>query len=716
MKHFRVQMQQQLDVMAVTGKLFRANINGDEVWNTYLDAFDKDPFDKDPVFRDPEKTIHNCNHCNNFMRRYGNIVALTDEGNIITLFGFKGVGEFESVSALLNTIILNSGISNVFFETFEELKNLPYEAFKRSQTIYRLGVHENVKRYTKADAEAYGGGVVKENQVIKFEHMSIFLDKMFVKKGQGSIESILADYRDNKEVFKRAMNEISIDTLNLVKDLINQGSLLDGNTHIEKIDAILPLAQVYKDVPSTHQDNWCWLHSYEFLYAKFKNTLIGVLCSELSEGMEINKACQNWNKRVDPINYMKASAPITQKQIKEAKIFVEDNGYESAFKRRPATIDDIKSSEILHMNSDGGAKNTDISVFDGVKSTSTRHKRNEFEGIEEIFIEKFMKDILPGCTSVEVFLKNNQEDNMVTLTTAASNDSKPIFKWNNNYSWTFNGNLAGKSMIKNAVKSQGGAVDGVLRFSIMWAEDTQDDSDLDAHCKQPNGREIYYNRKKDKNTLGVLDIDIINPQNHKRGDKKVVENITWPDITKMPEGDYKLFIHQYSEKNSKGFKAEIEFGEEFHEYQHRQGLRQSAKAQIAIVSLKDGKFTIKHVLQPTDGMGFDKEFYNLKTNHFHKVNLMCLSPNHWGENKVGNKYYLFMLEGAQASKSIRSFHNENLKGDLVVHRKVMEVLANTTMVDSKPKELSGLGFNATVRDEVILRLKGSHKRVVKIKF
>ena len=42
-------------------------------------------------------------------------------------------------------------------------------------------------------------------------------------------------------------------------------------------------------------------------YLKFRNTLIGVLCSELSEGMELNKACENWNKRVDPINYKKAS-------------------------------------------------------------------------------------------------------------------------------------------------------------------------------------------------------------------------------------------------------------------------------------------------------------------------------------------------------------------------------------------------------------------------
>ena len=712
MKHFREQMQQQLAVLIETGKLFRADITGDEIWNTYLNSFDEDP-----IFRDPEKTIHDCNHCNNFIRRYGNIVAIDENNNIITLFDFIGVGEFEPVSSVLNDTIKSATIKNVFFETFEELQTLPYESCNKNAETFRLGVHENVKRYTKQDAEAHGGGVVEENQVIKFEHMSLMLDKRFVKRGQGSIEALMSTYRDNKEVFKRAMDGISIDTFELVKDLISQGSLLDGTTHLDKIDAILPLAQAYKNVPSTHQDNWCWLHSYGFLHAKFRNTLIGVLCSELSEGMELNKACQNWNKRVDPINFMKAKSPITEKQIQNAKIFVEKHGYESAFKRRPATIDDIKSSEILHMNSDGGDKNPNISIFDGVKSTSTRHKRSEFNGVEEMYIEDFMEDVLPGCTSVEVYLRNNHEDNMVTLTTSDTDNSKPIFKWDNNYSWTFNGNLAGKSMIKNAVKAQGGGVDGVLRFSIMWAEDNTDDSDLDAHCKEASGFEIYYNRKLSVNTGGELDIDIIHPQSHKRDSKhKVVENITWPDITRMADGIYKMFIHQYNERNSKGFKAEIEFGGEFYEYEHRQGLMQGIKFPIADVKLKDGKFSIEHIHQPYDGLGTDKVFYKLKTNHFHKVNLMCLSPNHWGENTSGNKYYMFMLEGAQSNQSMRSFHNENLKGDLLVHRKVMEVLANTTMIESKPKELSGLGFNSTVRDEVILRLQGTHKRVVKVKF
>ena len=96
---------------------------------------------------------------------------------------------------------------------------------------------------------------------------------------------------------------------------------------------------------------------------------------------------------------------------------------------------------------------------------------------------------------------------------------------------------------------------------------------------------------------------------------------------------------------------------------------------------------------------------------------MCLSPNHWEKNNVGNKHYFFMLDGCKTPIAIRSFHSENLNTDLVSHRKVMEVLGATNKIESNgAPQLSGLGFNATVRDEVILKLTGTHKRMVKVKF
>lgn len=704
MIQFQKKIQAQFNKMSQSGKLFRVALTGLEVWELYISSF---PKEFNPVFRDPNSTSKNCNHCSNFIRRYGNIVSINDKYEIVTMFDVDAGEEYAAAAETLTKTIKKSKVVEVFFETFNELNKLPYESCSKNNAVFRLGIDKNVKRYTKEEAELYG--VVKPDEVRTFNHMHLSLDKAFVDQSGKSVEAIMGEYRDAKNVFQRAMETISLDTFELVRDLIRQGSLLNGDAHLFKVEQMVPLRKEYDELAKKQRDNWCWVKSYGFQLAKFKNELIGVLCTELAEGEELNKACQSWNKRVDPVNYMKAIAPITKKQIEEAKKFIEDNGLEEAFDRRFATIDDIKVSEILHANV-GEGKIKKISIFDGVKPTSTQHKRSEFEGVEEVPIEKFMTDILPTCKSVEVLLTGAHQGNLVSLTTTNDTEAKRIFKWDNDYSWTFNGNLAGKSQIKEAVKSAGGKIDGVLRFSIVWNEDGRDILDFDAHAKEPSGAEIYYAspyRGAGKSPMsGNLDVDMINPQG------KGVENIVWSDIKRMKDGVYRFWIHNFNGRSNHGFKAEIEFEGETYSYEHNQNTM--GNLHVAEVTLNDGKFTIKHLI-PESGVS-SKELYGLDTNKFHKVNLMCLSPNHWGNNNVGNKHYMFMLDGCKAPTAIRSFHNENLTPELAKHRKVLEVLGNTAMIEPAEKQLSGLGFNATVRDELIVKLQGTHKRMVKIKF
>ena len=710
MKAFSAQLQKQLLVMAATGKLFRSKLSGSQVWEKYLAGFTPE---LNPIFRDPNSTEKNCNNCHNFVRRYGNIVAIDANNKIITLFDVETDEEYQNTANQLNSALKTTGIGEVFFETFAELNELPYESCSKNSTEFKLGLSQNFKQYTPEEATKFG--VVKAGEIRTFDHMHLFLPAQFVDKTGASVEAIMGGYRDAKNVFQRAMEEISLDTLRLVCDLIKQGSLLNGDAHLHKITQIIPMKEAYDALAAGDRDAWCWATSYKLPFAKFRNEAIGTLCVELSEGKELNNAVQMWNKMVDPVNYMKATAPITKKQIAEAEKFVEENGYAASFNRRLATIDDINVSEILHANAgDGTIKK--VTVFDKVKATSTRHKRSEFDGLDVVGIEKFMKEILPGCTSIEVFLANSQKGNLVTLTTANDPESKPIFKWSNNYSWTFNGNLAGKSEIKEAVKSQGGNVEGVLRSSMVWNESGRDNSDLDLWCTQPDRSEIGYStgHRKDRGNGfsscgGQLDLDNTDP-----GSKIGVENIYFPDLNRMKPGIYKFYVNQFSDRGSLGFKFEIEFDGELYNYEFNG--RVSGKKPVASVTLKNGQFTIEHHMPVTEGLGTSQELYSLETNQFHKVNLVCVSPNHWGINSVGNKHYFFMVEGCQAPGNIRGFHNENLNSDLLTHRKVMEVLGATSMIEPTSKQLSGLGFNATVRDEVVVKLSGTHKRMLKIQF
>jgi hypothetical protein len=718
MKKFNQQLQKQFAEMCKSGKLFRVSLTGEAVWKLYLESFENDP-----MFRDPESSEHNCNLCKNFIRRYGNIVSVDENFKISTMFDVDAEDEFIPVAKALSDNIKKSKIAQVFFETFAELNILPYEKCTKNSVLFQLGVDKNVKRYTKEEAEKFG--VVKPNEIKEFNHMHLFLPKEFVDNTGKSVEQIMGEFRDAKNVFQRAMETISLDTLQLVKDLINQGSLLDGTTHLYKIEQFIPLKEEYHTLPTTKRDNWLWVKSYKLPFAKFRNELIGTLCTELSEGKELNEACQSWNKRVDPINYMKTTAPITKRQIEEAKKFVEENNYTESFNRRFANIDDIKVSEILHSNV-GKGEIKSVSIFDGVKSTSTRHKRNEFDGIEEVSIDKFMKDILPTCTSVEALLRNTHDGNMVSLTTANNPDSKPIFKWDNNYSWTFNGNLAGKSQLTEMVEAKGGRTDGAFRFTHSWNELEPNQSLMDLHVFMPSnkhhedskphdnygvGRRVGWNCRQDNLSGASQDVDYTDaaPKGY-----IPVENITFPDLSKMPEGKYICKIHNWSFRATGGKgKAEISFNGNVFQYEYP-STKNKQWITIAEVSLNNGKFSIEHKVEPSNES--TKEIYGLETNQFHKVNLVCLSPNHWGDNNVGNKHYFFMLQDCKSPNSIRSFHNEGLIPELVSHRSVMEVLGSTNMIDSPKKQLSGLGFNSTVKDELVVKLSGSFKRTIKIKF
>tara|TARA_R110002074_G_scaffold402324_1_gene606964 strand:- start:16149 stop:18278 length:2130 start_codon:yes stop_codon:yes gene_type:complete len=702
-------LQEQFDKISASGKLYKSQITGTEVWDLYLKSMNEE---HNRPFRDPESSFYNCNYCCAFIRRYGNVVAIDADFNVVSLFDVIIGEEYSATTKKLSELVKSKPIAGIFLESYTHLSKL--RKINKKAALYTLGTIDNIKRYTKEEANKFK--VVTEGQIVTFDHMALTVPACFVNLTSRSVESISGDYRAAREVFQRCMEEISLDTLELVRDLITQGSLLDGTTHVTKVTKTIEKKRQYDAVSPELRENWTWVASRDYPYAKFKNELIGVLCSELSLGEEINKACENWNKRVDPANYMRAKAPITKAQIKLAETFVVDNGYEESFDRRLASVSDIKVTEIRHINNT--KKSTKAALFGKVAATkASRHSRNKFDKVEEVTIDKFMEEILPTSTSVALYLTSQHLNNTVAMTTTGKEDSKPIFKWDNNYSWTYKGNLAGHSQIKQAVKAAGGNVTGVLNARLAWNDDNQNDnSDLDIWAEEPDGTRIGHSagfradgsRNRRTPMTGQLDVDNMHP-----GGKIAVENITWTDLSKMKDGVYKIWINGYSIRSSQGFKAEIELEGETYAYEYKVPVKSGQNVKLATVKLEDGVLT---VVDDLPSQHVSKDVCGLDSNEFHQVDLVCLSPNHWGANQVGNKHYFFMLGGAKFSEPLVGFHPENLNADLTKHRKVIEALSVTAMLEPEEKHLAGVGFNATVKNEVILKVKGAFERVLKVKF
>ena len=98
----------------------------------------------------------------------------------------------------------------------------------------------------------------------------MFMPGEFVDQSGKSVESIMGSFRDSKNVLKRALDEIPLDTLELVRDLINQDSLLDGKAHLTKLLTMISIKSEYDKVEPSKRDNWCWTASYKNQFAKFK--------------------------------------------------------------------------------------------------------------------------------------------------------------------------------------------------------------------------------------------------------------------------------------------------------------------------------------------------------------------------------------------------------------------------------------------------------------
>ncbi len=131
---------------------------------------------------------------------------------------------------------------------------------------------------------------------------------------------------------------------------------------------------------------------------------------------------------------------------------------------------------------------------------------------------------------------------------------------------------------------------GQLQFTVSWARN--DTVDIDAHCIEPSGYEIFYLTKDTTSPSGgKLDID------NKEHDSGRIEHITYADCSSMRDGTYVFSAVNYTGGNNAGVKAYLTVGDKTYLYQIT-GLRgQEQRANVAKVTIAGGQVTnIDHLL------------------------------------------------------------------------------------------------------------------------
>ena len=657
--------------------LYEIEIDKDEFWNLYLDSY---PAGTNEIYR--QRREFDCSCCRHFIKSIGNVVVIKNN-KVRTMWNFHtGDTTFQPVIDALNAYLMTKSVTNLYVSKFKH-----------------IGTAKNF--------ENLGDGNITE-----WEHFYLDLPQKFVDTTGRSIGDIQGQFRDTRNVFKRSLDEISEDAVMTVLELIASDSLYKGAEWKSILEKFLEYKRLYDRTPDNEKDNFAWENSSKAgaVIGRIRNHSIGTLLVDISEDVDLDTAVKKYEVIVAPTNYKRPKAIFTKKMLEDAKKTIEELGYMDSLARRYATLDDITVNNILFSNKDAAKRISGASVFDEMMGEATSSPK-KFSKVEEVSADKFVSDILPTASGLEAYLENRHAGNMVSLIAPKNSDAKTMFKWNNGFSWAYAGNLT--DSMKERVKSAGGKVDGDLRFSIQWNEDGTDNCDLDAHCKEVGGYEIYYGSARKPSyspARGQLDVDIIYP-----GGKIAVENITWADRRTMRSGTYRFFVHQFSGSAKNGFRAEIEFDGQIYSFDYSMSMRSGERVQVAEVNLdSNGNFTIKELLPSNVS---SRDVWNVKTNKFVPVSVVMYSPNYWDEQQgIGNKHYFFMLKDCINPEKPNGFYNEFIKQELVRHKRVFEALGGKMAVEDVDDQLSGIGFSSTLRNDLIVKVKGATERIIKIKF
>ena len=626
------------------------------IFEEYLAAF---PEGTNPVKK--ERTTYDCSACRQFITRLGVVVQINDVGELFTIW--DGYDEmpypFNVVAHHLSELVKSSEISHIF--------RTPEGAF---------GCTHNF------DAEGH-----------RYNH---FFGKVASRHQSSHAGAIISKVQGDVQVFKRGLAEISAESLATVVDLIEANSLYRGEEHLAAVKGFRGLHGEYQRITDPqHRIAFC-VHKRDAVGARIRNTSIGTLLLDLSNGEELEAAVRKFETIVAPANYKRPRALITQRMVQDAEHTLNELGLSDALARRVARIEDVSVNDVLFVDRSvrpkmkGGLSDL---LKNDVKPSKRKSKSAEATVISG---EEFLARVVPKSKKLEILFENKHLGNLMALTAPVHENAGRLFKWDNDFAWSYDGEVA--DAVKVRVKAAGGNVDAYFRTSLAW----YNRDDLDIHVITPFDFEIFFGRKYDPVTGGRLDVDM-----NVRGESRTpVENVCW-DRRSLKDGVYQIIIVNYLKRESidVGFELELEFAGSTHQFFYSKPVYTRVNA--LCVEVKNGEM-VRFWCPDSDVISTPKSVtkWGISTGENIQVDALMLSPNHWGSQCVGNKHVFFISNAIKNPDPVRGIYNEYLRADLTQHRKVFEILGSRAKAEPSDDGLCGLGFSSTRKDEVTITADG----------
>lgn len=349
-----------------------------DLWDIYLDAFPES-----------ERQYHDCHACKEFIRKFGALAVIDEDGGIRSPIWSQYDAPADTVIAAtrMRRAVEKAKITGVFLSS-EPRWGTPITGIWRHFAIT--------------------------------PPREILYRSLTMTAGQAMAEK-LQDYI----TLRRALAEFKLPILEMAVSIIDSETLYRSEKVAGPAKWLRDLQQASSQFAGKRKDNIIWraVATAPAGFCHPRSSMIGTLLEDLASDMPYEQVARRFKDNMHPLQYQRPQAAPSIGNIEQAEKIVEQMGIANSLKRRYARIEEIEAiwrPKEPENNQSGG-------IFDHLKNAEEKEINLP---AKRMTWKKFESEVLPKAERIEYWAPARQV-NIYAMVTAADQAAPPIIQWDN---------------------------------------------------------------------------------------------------------------------------------------------------------------------------------------------------------------------------------------------------------------------------------------------
>ncbi len=369
----------------IEGPLFQTDAAG--LYEAYLASFPAGA----------ERQYHTCSCCSQFIERFGGVVHVNDNG--------------ELVPAFWNTA------------------DVPLQYLEAISAMSKIVKGSNITMPFLSSERTYGTPVTGQ-----WHHFAVVppVARVYTASPLKNAFQAASEKREDLSTVLLALQEYNQTTVATALTLLKGETLANSQAVLGQAQFLADLHAARAGIKGGHagrRQNLAW-RAVALAPAGFchpRSSMIATLLDDIAAGKSFEQAKAAWSAKMHPLQYQRPQAAPTAGAIAAAEQAFAKLGAASALKRRYATLDDIL--ETLWKPKPPAAPAAAGGIFGGVKPKGEPAPAMSMRAPAiTITWDKFQRTVLPTADTIEIYVPQ-QPLTFVAMTTAADPDALPILQW-----------------------------------------------------------------------------------------------------------------------------------------------------------------------------------------------------------------------------------------------------------------------------------------------